>query len=124
MPEIRSGKLTASEGIENAQESSLADIITEKMNGFKEELLTEIKLLIKTEVDEALKKLRKEFDSAFTQLQKRIAKQENEKYDLEQYSRRVSLRIDDVPVANEETTEEVFKNRARLYVLPIAEKMS
>ena len=88
MPEIRSGKLTASEGIENAQESSLADIITEKMNGFKEELLIEIKLLIKTEVDEALKKLKKEFDSAFTQLQKRIAKQENEKYDLEQYGRR------------------------------------
>ena len=56
MPETRSGKLTASEGEENAQESSLADIITEKLNGFKDELLTEIKLLIKSEVDEALKK--------------------------------------------------------------------
>ena len=32
------------------------DIITEKLNGFKEELLTEIKLFIKYEVDEALKK--------------------------------------------------------------------
>ena len=56
MPEIRSGKLTASEGIKNAQESSLADIITEKLNVFREELVTEIKLLIKCEVDEALKK--------------------------------------------------------------------
>ena len=38
------------------QESSLADIITEKLNGFKEELLTEIKLLIKSEVTKDKKK--------------------------------------------------------------------
>ena len=29
MPETRSGKLTASEGVQNVQESSLADIIKE-----------------------------------------------------------------------------------------------
>ena len=56
MPEIRSRKLTASEGVENAQESSLVDNIKEKLNEFKNELITEIKLLIKSEVDEALKK--------------------------------------------------------------------
>ena len=39
------------------------------MNGFNEELLTEIKLLIKSEVDEGLKNQKEEFDSAFTQLQ-------------------------------------------------------
>ena len=44
------------EEIENAQESSLVDIITETLNVFKEELLTEIKLLIKSEVEEVLKK--------------------------------------------------------------------
>ena len=104
MPETRSGKLTASEGEENALESSLADIITEKLNGFKDELLTEIKLLIKSEVDEVLKK-----QKDFTELEKRITKLENEKYDLEQYGRRFCLRIEDVPVANEETAEEVFK---------------
>ena len=59
MPETRSGKLTASEGVENAQEISLGDIIKEKLNEFKDELLTEIKLLIKSEVDEALKKQKK-----------------------------------------------------------------
>ena len=64
MPETRSGKLTASEGVENAQQISL----TEKLNEFKDELLTEVKLLIKSEVDEALKKQKEEFDSAFTQL--------------------------------------------------------
>ena len=83
MPETRSGKLTASEGVQNAQESTLADIITEKLNGFKDELLTEIKLLIKSEVEEA-KKQKEEFDSAFTQLEERITKLENKKYDLEQ----------------------------------------
>ena len=46
MPETRSGKLTASDGVENAQETSLADI--EKLNEFDDELLTEIRLLIKS----------------------------------------------------------------------------
>ena len=109
MPETRSGKLTASEGVENPQEISLADIIKEKLNEFKGELPTEIRLLIKSEVDEALKKQKEKFDSAFTQLEKRIAKLENYNDDLEQYGRRVCLRIEDVLVANEETAEEVFK---------------
>ena len=68
MPETRSGKLIASEGVENVQESSLADNIKEKLNEFKDELITEIKL-IKSEVGEALKKQKEEFDSAFTQLE-------------------------------------------------------
>ena len=109
MPQTRSGKLTASEGVENPQEISLADIIKEKLNEFKGELPTEIRLLIKSEVDEALKKQKEKFDSAFTQLEKRIAKLENYNDDLEQYGRRVCLRIEDVLVANEETAEEVFK---------------
>ena len=46
MPETRSGKLTASDGVENKQEISLADI--EKLNEFDDELLTEIRLLIKS----------------------------------------------------------------------------
>ena len=66
MPETRFGKLTASEGVENTQKISLADIIKEKLNEFKDELLTEIKLLIKSEADKALKKQKEEFDSAFT----------------------------------------------------------
>ena len=80
-----------------------------KLNEFKDELLTEIKLLITIEVDEALKKRKEEFDSAFTQFEKRIAKLENDNDDLEQYGRRVCFRIEDVPVANKETAEEVFK---------------
>ena len=114
MPETRSGKLTASEGVQNAQESSLADIIKEKLNGFKDELLTETKLLNKSEVDKALRKQKEEFDPAFTQLEKCITKLENEKDNLEQYGRRVCLRIEDVPVAHEETAEEVFKKTENL----------
>ena len=83
MPETRSGKLTASEVVENAQEISLVDVIQKKLNEFKDELLTEIKLLIKSEVDEALKKQKEDFDSAFTQLEKRITKLKNDNDDLE-----------------------------------------
>ena len=83
MPETRSGKLTASEVVENAQEISLLDIIQKKLNEFKDELLTEIKLLIKSEVDEALKKQNEDFDSAFTQLKKRLTKLKNDNDDLE-----------------------------------------
>ena len=54
------------------------------MGLIKDEVLTEIKLLIKSEVDEVLKKQKEEFDSAFTQLEERITKLENKKYDLEQ----------------------------------------
>ena len=101
MPGTRSAKLTASEGVENVQEVSLVDIIKEKLKEFKDELLTEIILLIKSEIDEALKKQKEEFDSAFTQLEKRITKLENDDDDLKQYGRRVCLRIENVPVANE-----------------------
>ena len=114
MPEARSGRLTASEGVENTQESSLADIIKEKLNEFKDELITEIKLLIKLEVDEALTKQKEEFDSTFSQLQKRIKKLENDNDDLEQYGRLACFRIEYVPVANEETAEEIFKKTENL----------
>ena len=83
MPETRSGKLTASEVVENAQEISLVDVIQKKLNEFKDELLTEIKLLIKSEVDEALKKQKEDFDSAFTQLEKGITILKNDNDDLE-----------------------------------------
>ena len=114
MSETRSGKLTASKGVENVQESSSADIITEKLDEFKDELLTKIKLLIKSEVDEAVKKQKEEFHSSFTQLEQRITKLENDNDDLEQYGRRVCLRIEDLPVANEETAEKVFKKTENL----------
>ena len=83
MPETRSGKLTASEVVQNAQEISLVNVIQKKLNEFKDELLTEIKLLIKSEVDEALKKQKEDFDSAFTQLEKGITKLKNDNDDLE-----------------------------------------
>ena len=58
-------------------------LFKKKLNEFKDELLTEIKLLIKSEVDEALKKQKEDFDSAFTQLEKRITKLKNDNDDLE-----------------------------------------
>ena len=58
-------------------------LFKKKLNEFKDELLTEIKLLIKSEVDEALKKQKEDSDSAFTQLEKRITKLKNDNDDLE-----------------------------------------
>ena len=55
--------------------------------GFRRNFLTEIKLLNKSEVEEVLKKQKEELGSAFTQLEKRITKLENEKGDFEQYGR-------------------------------------
>ena len=55
--------------------------------GFRRNFLTEIKLLNKSEAEEALKKQKEEFGSAFTQLEQRITKLENEKGDFEQYGR-------------------------------------
>ena len=69
-------------------------------------MLPEIKLLVKSEADKALKKQKEEFDSAFSQLEKGIIKLENEKDDVEQYARPVCLRVEDVPVANEKIVEE------------------
>ena len=97
-----------------SRECSLEDIIKEKLNEFKDELLTEIKLLIKSEVNGALKKQKEEFDAASTQLEKHITKLENDNDDLEQYGRHVCLRIEDIPVANEETVEEVFMKTENL----------
>ena len=64
---------------------------------------------MKSEFDKALNKQKEQFDSAFTELEKRITKLGNDNDNLEQCGGRVYLRIEDVPVANEETTEEVFK---------------
>ena len=88
----------------NTQESSLADIITEKLNGFKEELLTEIKLLIKSEVTKG-----RIWFSFHANWEAHNKMRMNEKDDLEQYGRCVCLRIEDVLVAIKENAEEVFQ---------------
>ena len=48
------------------------------------------------------------------QLEKRITKLENDNDNLKQYGRHVYLRIEDVPVTNKETAEEVFKKTENL----------
>ena len=106
MPDTRSGKSKADEGEQN---SELIQIITSKFNELKQDLITEIKLLIQLEVEKVVKKQKEEFDETVIKLQEQITMLEQEKDDLEQYGRRVCVRIDDVPVESEETAESVFE---------------
>ena len=102
MPDTRSGKSKADE---REQNSELIQIITSKFNELKQDLITEIKLLIQLEVEKVVKKQKEEFDETVVKLQERITTLEQEKDDLEQYGRRVCVRIDDVPVESEETAK-------------------
>ena len=106
MPDTRSGKSKADEGERN---SEFFQIITSKFNELKQDLITEIKLLIQLEVEKVVKKQKEEFDVTVIKLQERITTLEQEKDDLETYGRRVCVRIDDVLVESEETAESVFE---------------
>ena len=58
---------------------------------------------------EVMKKQKEEFDVTILKLQERIATLELEKDESEQYGRRVCVRIDDVPVAPEETADSGYE---------------
>ena len=106
MPDTRSGKSKANE---REQNSELIQIITSKFNELKQDLITEIKCLIQLEVEKVVKKQREEFDVTGLKLQERITTLELKKDDLEQYGRRVCVRIDDVSVESEETAHSVYE---------------
>ena len=94
--------------------------IEEKFQDFKSSLIAEIREQIKKEVSETLDKeieKRKEFESTVSMLQEHVKlyqKQMNElkdKHDgLEQYGRRLCVRIDSVPSIENETSNDVFEN--------------
>ena len=75
----------------------------------KQDLIIEIKSLIELEVEKVLKKQKEEFDETVMRLQQQITRLELEKDDLEQYGRRVCVRIDNVPAECEETVESIFE---------------
>ena len=65
MPGTRSAKSKADEGEQN---SELIQIITSKFNDLKQDLITEIKLLIQLEVEKVVKKQKEEFDETVIKL--------------------------------------------------------
>ena len=93
--------------------------IDEKFNEIKIDFLTEIKEQIKNEVAAAIKneiKKSEELESTVAMLQqhvreyqKWINKLEDDSEELEQYGRRLCLRIEGVPSAERETSEEVLE---------------
>ena len=55
-----------------------------------------------------MKKQKENFESALHELQKRVIKVEHDHDDLEQYGRRLCVRLEDIPVEKEETADKVF----------------
>ena len=106
MPYTRSGKSKADEGEQN---SELIQVITSKFNELKQNLISEIKSLIQLEVEKVVKKQKGEFDETVLKLQEWITTLKLEKDDLEQYGRRVCVRIDDVSVEFEKTADSVYE---------------
>ena len=93
--------------------------IDEKFNELKNDFLTEIKEQIKNEVTAAINnemKKREELESTVSMLQqhvreyqKWINKLKDDGEELEQYGRRLCLRIDGVPSTDKETSDEVLE---------------
>ena len=94
--------------------------IDEKINDFKIAIIAEIKDQIKDQVSEALEKeikKREELESTVCMLQEHVQnyqKQVNELKDnqdkLEQYGRRLCIRIDGVPMVENETSNDILQN--------------
>ena len=72
------------------------------------DLLSEIKDLTHLEVEKAMKKQKENYDSGLLELQKCVIKLEHDHDDLEQYRRRLSVCLDDMPVEKDETADKVF----------------
>ena len=104
MPETRSGKAIPNEN----KELDIVNIIEEKFNKSKVDLSSEIKDLIHLEVEKAMKKQKENYDSALHEFQKRVIKLEHDHGDLEQYGRRLCVRLEDIPVKKDETAGKVF----------------
>ena len=104
MPETRSGKAISND----TKELDIVSIIEQKFNKFKVDLLSEIKDLIYLEVEKVMKKQKENFESALHELQKRVIKVEHDHDDLEQYGRRLCVRLEDIPVEKDETADKVF----------------
>ena len=94
--------------------------IYEKFNDFKMAIIAGVREQIKQEASDAFKKVikkRKELESAVCMLQEHVEnyqKQVNElkvsQDGLEQYGRRLSFRTDVIPVAENETSNDVLQN--------------
>ena len=105
MPETRSGRATPVD----TNEFDIISVIKEKFEELKADLLSDIKELINLEVDKAMKKQKEEFKSAIDALQERVTNLEHAHDGLEQYGRRLSVRVENIPIATDETADNVLE---------------
>ena len=89
---------------------NLIQLVKEKFEELKADLLSEIKELINLEVEKTMKKQKKiEFKSAIDALQERVTNLEHAHDDLEQYGRRLRVRVEDIPIATNETADKILE---------------
>ena len=105
MPETRLGRATPVD----TNEFDIISVIKETFEEFKADLLSEIKELINLEVEKAMKKQKEEFKSAIDALQERVTNLEHAHDGLEQYGRRLSVRVENIPIATDETADNVLE---------------
>ena len=103
--ETRSGTATPVD----TNESNIISVIKEKFEELKADLLSEIKELINLEVEKTMKKQKEEFESAIDPLQKRVTNLEHAHDHLEQYGCRLSVRVEDIPIATDETADNILE---------------
>ena len=90
-------------------EFNIISVIKEKFDEIKADLLSEIKELFNLGVEKAMKKHKEEFKSAIDKLQEHVTYLEHAHDDLEQYGRRLCVRVEDIPAASDETAEKVLE---------------
>ena len=105
MPETRSGRATPVD----TNEFDIISVIKEKFEELKADLLSEIKEFINLEVEKAMKKQKEEFKSAIDALQERVTNLEHAHDGLEQYGRRLSVLVENIPIATDETADNVLE---------------
>ena len=99
--------------MQNIQTRSQSEFM-QQFSDFKNEIFTEFRSILKEEINIALSQQKEFYERKICKLEERINDLENGLEEIEQYQRRLCLRIDGVPITANETTDEVLKNTEKL----------
>ena len=99
--------------MQNIQTRSQSEFM-QQFSDFKNEIFTEFRSILKEEINIALSQQKEFYERKICKLEERINDLENGLEEIEQYQRRLCIRIDGVPTTANETADEVFKNTEKL----------
>ena len=101
------------------QKDSLREIISEICSALFDKFKKDLKEEMKKEMDEQITKINSEncmFQNQILEMKQANVKLQNELDELEQYGRRSCIRIDGIPEASSESSEDVFNNIVDMFV--------